>query len=206
MKEHYPPTSACLWAQAGKVNLSRRLEGGAGVLLRAAGRPPILPTPALTLQTWTKAAMRLGISPEFSGPFLAPAALGCTLTPPGTAKFSLVLPGQAISSRERESSAEVTRKITHEQGPAPSCFRWLPFVLSLSLSLSLLHETGQFYQVKLHSSKHRSAVQWEFDTSSLHLITLGKLSKQRTAGIPCHDIFITACWLSDYKSFQWENS
>ena len=117
------PLLLLLWAQAGKVNLSRRLEGGAGVLLRAAGRPPILPTPALTLQTRTKAAMRLGISPEFSGPFLAPAALGCTLTPPGTAKFSLVLPGQAISSRERESSAEVTRKITHEQGPAPSCFR-----------------------------------------------------------------------------------
>lgn len=101
MKEHYPPASPGLWAQAGKSSLSWRLEGGAGVLLRAAGRPPILPTPALSLQTQTEAAMRLGISPEFSGPFLAPAAVGCTLNPPGTAKFSLVLPGQTISSRER---------------------------------------------------------------------------------------------------------
>lgn len=138
MKEHYPPTSACLWAQAGKVSLSRRLEGGAGVLLRAAGRPPILPTPALTLQTRTEAAMRLGISPEFSGPFLAPAALGCTLTPPGTAKFSLVLPGQAISSRERELSWGHTEN-NPWAGPCPRLLQMTSFCsLALSLSLSYM--------------------------------------------------------------------
>ena len=132
MKEHYPPTSPCLWVQAGKVSLSRRLEGGAGVLLRAAGRPPIFPTPALTLQTRTEAATRLGISPEFSGPFLAPAALGCTLTPPGTAKFSLVLPGQAISSRERELSWGHTEN-NPWAGPCPKLLQMTSFC-SLSLS------------------------------------------------------------------------
>lgn len=43
----------------------------------------------------------LGNSPEFSSPFLALVAVGYSLTPLGTARFSLVLPGQTISSRKR---------------------------------------------------------------------------------------------------------
>lgn len=198
-----PSSSPSLWAQAGKASLSRSLEDGAGVLLRAASGPPIFlsnPSLASPNPNWS-CYVTLASSPEFSGPFLAPAAAGCSLTPSGTAKFSLVLPGQAVSpERERELSWGHMEN-NPGAGPCPELLQPTSLCSCSPSHMKLACFTKG--QVAFPYTQECYAVKvWDNLFASHDSGKALKVENSRDTVPRC----LCNCWLPDYEPFQWENS
>lgn len=130
----------------------------------------------------------LGSSPEFSSPFLALVAVGRSLTPLGTARFSLVLPGQTIYLLQKESSAEVTWKVTPEWSPAPHCLSQPAFVLGFFPAHSHCPGHVTVGHTVVPTQEYYAA---KFDIACLHSVTLGNHHPLSIVWTPCHDIFVT---------------
>lgn len=171
----------------GRMPTHQRSEGGAEVLWRAAGRSSVF------LYNLGLASVKSWL-PRDSGKFtrvLQPilGSRGCwpLSNSPRHCQIFLGAP-RPDHLLQKESSAEVTWKVTPEWSPAPHCLSQSAFVLGFFPAHSHCLGRVTVGHTVVPTQEYYAA---EFDIACLHSVTLGNHHTLSTVWTPCHDIFVT---------------
>lgn len=149
----------------------QRSEGGAGVLWRAVGRPSVFLFNLSLASVKSRLPWDSGKFTRVLWPILGSCSSWLLSSSPRHCQIFLGVP-RPDHLLQKESSAEVTWKVTPEWGPAPHCLSQLAFVL-MFFPVHRLVVMAVLQSVTLWSP-NRSTMQQKFDTACLHPVTLGK--------------------------------